>query len=192
LDPTIRGYRLLPVRIEREEKLMSRYNRVRAQVSDVVPVAAQDYWALLLDWPAILDWMRVEGRPVPLVKVELAQGHVVGKLPCTRNCIFDVSKLPPGIVIPEVVPETLLHVDDEARFIYYNMEGLGPFGLRNYLATTEVDELGPQSCRVTCSGRFDLPTAAPAELVKGAIESVYDSIVHDIAATVARRRPTAA
>jgi hypothetical protein len=171
---------------------MSRYNRVHPQVSDVVPVAAEDYWQLLLDWPAILDWMRVEGRPVPLVKVELAPGHMVGKLPCTRNCIFDVSKLPPGIVIPEVVPETLLHVDHEARFLYYNMEGLGPFGLRNYLATTTVDEVDAQSCRVTCSGRFDLPEAAPVDLVKGAIESVYDSIVHDIAATVLNRRQAAA
>ncbi len=167
---------------------MSRYNRVRAQLSDEVAVGAEDYWKLLLDWPAILDWMRVEGRPVPLVKVELKAGHHVGTLPCTRNCIFDVSKLPPGIVIPEVVPETLLHVDPEARFIYYNMEGEGPFGLRNYLATTEVDELGPDRCRVTCSGRFDLPQGAPAELVKAAIESVYDSIVHDIAATAAKRR----
>jgi len=41
---------------------------------------------------------------------------------------------------------------------------------------------------VTCSGRFDLPAAAPADLVKGAIESVYDSIVHDIAITAAKRR----
>jgi hypothetical protein len=112
----------------------------------------------------------------------------VGRLPCTRNCIFDVAKLPPGMVIPEVVPETLLHVDHEARFLYYNMEGEGPFGLRNYLATTEVDDLGPGRCRVTCSGRFDLPEGAPADLVKGAIESVYDSIIHDIAATAARRR----
>jgi len=171
---------------------MSRYNRVRAQVSDVVPVAAEDYWQLLLDWPAILDWMRVEGRPVPLIKVELAPGHALDRLPCTRNCFFDVAKLPPGIVIPEVVPETLLYVDDEARFIYYNMEGLGPFGMRNYLATTEVDEVSPESCRVTCSGRFDLPAAAPVDLVRGAIEAVYDSIVHDIAATAARRRQAVA
>jgi hypothetical protein len=63
--------------------------------------------------------------------------------------------------------------------------------MRNYLATTTVDELSAQSCRVTCSGRFDLPEAAPVELVKGAIESVYDSIVHDIAATVAKRRQSA-
>ena len=166
---------------------MSRYVRVRPALSDEVAVSAEAYWNLLLDWPAILDWMRVEGRPVPLVKVELKPGHRLGMLPCTRNCHFDVSALPPGVVVPEVVPETLLHVDPVARFLYYNMEGEGPFGMRNYLAMTEVDELGPSRCRVTCSGRFDLPEEAPAGMVKGFIESVYDSIVHDIAATVAAR-----
>ena len=165
---------------------MTRYTRVRVNVSDEVPVSASAYWDILLDWPGILKWMRSEGRPVPLVRVDLKPGHIVGKLPCTRNCIFDVSGLPPGVVIPECVPETLLHVDPVARFIYYNMEGEGPFGLRNYLATTEVDELGPEHSRVTCSGRFDVPEGAPVELVKGVIESVYESIVHDIAALVMR------
>jgi hypothetical protein len=163
------------------------FQRVRAHRSDEVDVAAADFWDLLVDWPAILDWMRVEGRPVPLVKVELADGHQVGRLPCTRNCWFDLSELPPGIVIPECVPETLLHADPVARFIYYNMEGEGPFGLRNYLATTEVDELGPNRSRVTCTGRFDVPEGAPAATVKAVIESVYDSIIHDIAATASRR-----
>lgn len=166
---------------------MSGFQRVRAHASDEVDVDAAAFWDLLLDWPAILDWMRVDGRPVPLVKVELADGHQVGRLPCTRNCWFDVSQLPPGVVIPECVPETLLHVDPVARFIYYNMEGEGPFGLRNYLATTEVDELGPKRSRVTCTGRFDVPDGAPAGLVQGVIESVYDSIIHDIAVTAANR-----
>ncbi|HTK64213.1 MAG TPA: SRPBCC family protein [Pseudonocardia sp.] len=166
---------------------MTAFQRVRAHRSDEVDVAAADFWDLLVDWPAILDWMRVEGRPVPLVKVELADGHQVGRLPCTRNCWFDLSELPPGIVIPECVPETLLHADPVARFIYYNMEGEGPFGLRNYLATTEVDELGPNRSRVTCTGRFDVPEGAPAATVKAVIESVYDSIIHDIAATASRR-----
>jgi hypothetical protein len=167
---------------------MTGYQRVRAGLSSEVDAAAADYWDLLLDWPAILSWMRVEGRPVPLVRVELAPGHEVGRLPCTRNCWFDTAQLPPGVAIPECVPETLLHVDPVARFIYYNMEGEGPFGLRNYLATTEVDELGPDLSRVTCAGRFDLPEGAPADLVRQVIESVYDSVVHDIAAAVRSRR----
>src|SRR5436190_19471744 len=97
-----------------------RYTRVQTYASDEVPVSAAEYWALLLDWPAILEWMRQEGRPVPLVRVELEEGHEVGRVPCTRNCYFDTSALPPGVEVPECVPETLLHVDETARFLYYN------------------------------------------------------------------------
>jgi Polyketide cyclase / dehydrase and lipid transport len=163
------------------------YARVQTFASDEVPAAAEDYWELLLDWPAILDWMCEEGMPVPLVRVELEPGHELGKLPCTRNCFFDTSALPPGVEVPECVPETLLHVDPVARFLYYNMEGEGPFGMRNYLAMTEVDDLGEGRSRVTCRGRFDLPEGAPEPMVKGFIEGVYDSIIHDIAATVASK-----
>jgi hypothetical protein len=165
---------------------MTNYQRVKAELSDEVPVSVEAYWKVLLDWPGILKWMRVDGRPVPLSKVELKPGHVLGKLPCTRNCYFDVSGLPPGVVIPECVPETLLHVDPVAHFIYYNMEGEGPFGLRNYLATTTVDSLGPERSRVTCSGRFDLPEGVPADMLKGFIESIYDCIIHDIPALAAK------
>lgn len=165
---------------------MSQFNRVRVQLSDEVPVSAQSFWDMLLDWPGILRWMREEGRPVPLARVELKPGHVLGRTPCTRDCYFDIDQLPPGMAIPELVQETLLHADPVARFIYYNMEGEGPFGLRNYLATTEIDELGPERCRVTCSGRFDLPDGVPVDMIKAFIESIYDSIIHDIAATVTR------
>jgi hypothetical protein len=160
------------------------YSRVQTYLSDEVTADARAYWQLLTDWPAILDWMREEGRPVPLVRVELEPGHQIGRVPCTRNCHFDTSLLPPGVVVPECVPETLLHCDPVARFLYYNMEGEGPFGMRNYLAMTEVDDLGKGRTRVTCRGRFDLPANAPADMVKQFIERVYDSIIHDIATTV--------
>lgn len=170
---------------------MANYQRIRTQHSAEIPVAAADYWKVLLDWAAIPDWMPKENAPVPLVKVELELGHRLGKLPCTRNCYFDTSKLPPGLdpsVLPSCIPETLLHVDEEARLIYYNMEGSGPFGMRNYLATTAVDELGPHRTRVTCAGRFDLPQGAPADLVKGFIEGVYEhGIIHGISALLQRR-----
>ncbi len=76
-------------------------------------------------------------------------------------------------LLPEILQETLLHVDDEARFIYYNIEGVGPFGLRNYLATTEVDELGENETRIICRSRFDAPSDAPVELLKAFIESIH-------------------
>jgi hypothetical protein len=164
---------------------MTQYTRLYPKLSDEVDVSAGDFWALLLDWPAILDWMRVEGRPAPIVAVTLRAGHELGKVPCSRDITFDTATLPG--VIPELITETLLHADPVARVIYYNMEGTGPFGLRNYLATTEIDDLGSGRCRVTCSSRLDLPTEAPADLVKGFIESVYDSIIHDIPATIKTR-----
>jgi Polyketide cyclase / dehydrase and lipid transport len=163
-----------------------KFNRVRTGYSKEVIVAAGDYWNVLLDWQGILKWMPTEGAAVPLVRVELEPGHAAGRLPCTRNCYFDLSALPPGVAIPECVPETLLHVDPVARTIYYNMEGQGPFGMRNYLATTEVDEIGPRLTRVTCSGRFDLPEGAPVDVVRAVIEGVYSSIVNDIPAMIAR------
>jgi Polyketide cyclase / dehydrase and lipid transport len=168
-----------------------KFNRVRAGFSKEVVVAAADYWDVLLDWQGILKWMPAKGSPVPLVRVELEPGHVAGKVPCTRNCYFDTSGLPPGVAIPECVPETLLHIDPVARTIYYNMEGEGPFGMRNYLATTEVDELGPGLTRVTCSGRFDLPEGAPVDVVKSVIEGVYRSIIDDIPALVVRQKKSA-
>jgi hypothetical protein len=170
---------------------MNGYVRVRTFRQKEIPVAARAYWEMLLDWPGIQKWMPKENPPVHLIKVELAQGSSLGKLPCTRNCFLDRSALPPGVpaeAIPECVPETLLYVDESAGFIYYNMEGMGPFGLRNYLATTEVDDLGPNRTRVTCFGRFDVPSGAPAEMIKGYIEGVYEyGIINGISATLQRQ-----
>jgi hypothetical protein len=174
---------------------MANYVRVHTLRSAELPVSAQAYWDMLLDWQGILKWMPQKDAPVPLVKVELRPGHRPDRTPCTRDCYFDTSHLPPGIptgAVPQVVPETLLYVDAETRFIYYNMEGTGPFGMRNYLATTEVDELGTDRSYVTCAGRFDLPAAAPAELVKGFIENIYETgILHGISQAIQRLRKTA-
>src|SRR3546814_20842775 len=81
-----------------------------------------------------------------------------------------------------MVPETLLYFDEEALFIYYNMEGTKrlPFGLRNYLATTTIDVLSPTRSRVTCSGRFDLPADVPRDTVKDFLENVYGGIIYGI------------
>jgi len=168
---------------------MSRYIRMTANVSGEVEADAEAFWNILMDWPAILSWMRAENPPVKLTKVELAPGHRVGQIPCTRLCHVDDSGLPPDLKIPPVSAETLLHADHEARMIYYCIEGEGPFGMRNYLATTEVDEITPGRARITCSGRWDLPTGTPRDLVQSAVKSIYDSIIHDIALTATGRSP---
>jgi Polyketide cyclase / dehydrase and lipid transport len=175
-----------------KEIAMANYQRINTLRSGDLAVVAGDFWRVLLDWDKITDWMPTNPAPVPISHVELAPGHEVGKVPCTRNIYFDVEKLPPEVpkeILPEMVPETLLHFDDEARFIYYNMESAGPlpFGMRNYLATTTVDALDAGHCRVTCSGRFDLPEGVPPEVVKGFIENVYDGIIGGIEAYLLRK-----
>lgn len=171
---------------------MPTYRRMRATKSDEVPVSAEAFWTILRDWPAIKSWMRAENPPVNLIKVELKPGHQVDSLPCCRLCYVDSSGLPAGLSIPEVSAETLLHADPEAFLIYYNIEGEGPFGMRNYLASTVLDPLGPERTRVTCSGRWDMPEGAPADAVKAAVEAIYDSIINDIALTAQGRSPAIA
>src|SRR3546814_13861988 len=99
-----------------------------------------------------MSWIPSDPAPVIMERVELAPGHRLGQVPCTRNIYFDPNKLPPEVprdILPEMVPETLLYFDEEARFIYYNMGGTKrlPFGLRNYLATTKIDLLSPTRTR---------------------------------------------
>ena len=169
---------------------MVAFNRVQTFRSGEVDATAEDYWRILLDWPAIMSWWPTDNPPAPLTKVTIREGHRMGQLPITRDCFFDTSALPPGVdpsVLPDCVPETLLYFDDVARFLYYNMEGVGPFGMRNYLAITEVDDLGGGRARVTCRGRFDLPTEAPVALVQGFIEGVYDAIIAGIGKLAAAR-----
>lgn len=173
---------------------MSAFNRVQTFRSAELDVPAEHFWRELLNWPAIMSWWPKENAPAPLTHVDIREGHELGVLPLTRECYFDASQLPPGIdpaLLPQCVPETLLYVDHTARTLYYNMEGVGPFGLRNYLAFTDVDDLGENRCRVTCRGRFDLPEGAPDALVKGFIEGVYGAILSGIGTLVASRAEAA-
>ena len=96
-----------------------KFIRVRIKITNDASVSAQDYWDVLLDWPGIKKWMPdvADGGPVPLLRSPLKAGHELGRLPCTRHCIFDPSDLPPGITIRECVPETLLPADPVARLI---------------------------------------------------------------------------
>jgi len=57
-------------------------------------------------------------------------------------------------------------------------------GASSGIGKTAATLLAERGARVVLA---DLPDAG-GQVVKGAIESVYDSIVHDIAATAAKRR----
>jgi hypothetical protein len=161
---------------------MTQFVRASAFLSGEVDVSAADFYAMLRDWPAVMKWAAKENPPAPLTDTTLKKGHRVDVLPCTRVCHFDTSK-----GFPPTFEETLLHADDAARRIYYNVEGVAAGGMRNYMATTIVDELGPNRARVTCSSSFDVPDEEAARNVKGFLEAVYDrSVIKGIAAAVKR------
>ncbi len=169
---------------------MSNYLRMRASYSGVIPVCADAYWAKLVNWPNVMDWMPTENPPVQLLKVELAPGSAVGVLPCTRICFQDKRGLPKEAAdaVPDEVLETLIHQDDVAKVIVYILEGQMMFGMRNYFAATEVDFIDDNHCRVTCASRYDLPEEAPAEMIRQWVEAVYErGIVHGIADSIRRQ-----
>jgi hypothetical protein len=153
-----------------------------------VDVSADDFYAMLRDWPAVMKWAAKENPPAPLVDTTLRKGDSVGKLPCTRICHFDTST-----GFPPTFEETLLHADSTARRIYYNVEGVvASTGMRNYMATTFVEEIGPKRARVTCSSNFDVPDEETARNVKAFMEAVYDrSVINGIAGAVKREAAAA-
>ena len=130
---------------------------VRARIFNqgFVDASAESVWAYLTDWAG----ERRQRRPntamgdLALSKISLEGG--IADIPRTRVMDFGAFG---------VVRETLLYQDDVAMHLYYNIEGTGPHGIRNYLATTDVDPVGDNLCQVTITARFDL--AAGQELVK--------------------------
>jgi hypothetical protein len=171
---------------------MTNFVRASAFTQGEVDVSADDFYAMLRDWPAVMKWAAKENPPAPLVDTTLKAGHNVAVLPCTRVCHMDTST-----GFPPTFEETLLHADPAARRIYYNVEGVAAGGMRNYLATTVVDEIGPNRARVTCASTFDVPDEESARNVKVFLEGVYDrSVIKGIAGAVKResisgRRATA-
>jgi len=126
-----------------------RFRRARIFNQDLVFAPAEKAWDILTDWHNT-HRLRTEesgSGPLSVDRVEL-EGEP-DKVPRTRVFYFSDENMP-------VVRETLFLQDDEAMHFYYNIEGTGPAGLRNYLATTDVDPLGDNLCQVTITARFDL------------------------------------
>lgn len=149
---------------------MTNYIRATAFSTGEVPVSADAFWKVLRQWDAVMQWVPGlhEDPPAPVSGCELRPGHSVDVLPCTR-----IVHLESDGSYPPYLEETLLYVDEEAKFVYYNVEGVGVAGMRNYLATTTIDALGPDSCRVTCSSRFDVPEGGPVDMIRDFLQAVY-------------------
>lgn len=151
---------------------MANFKRVSAYASGEVDASADDIWAILRDWGGVMKWVATgPDAPVELTGCEIKDGDSVEALPCTRICYFaPESGFPP-------FPETLIHADPEARRIYYNVEGVVSGGMRNYNATTTVDEVGPDRARITCQSTFDVPGDADPAPVVAFLEGVYNKSV---------------
>src|SRR3546814_1109684 len=129
---------------------MANFKRGSAFASGEVDASADDIWAMLRDWPAVMKWCaKGENAPAPLTDTTLKEGSKVDVLPCTRICHFVLDS-----GFPPTFEETLIHADPEARRIYYNVDGVAAGGMRNYLATTYVDEVGHGRERITCESSF--------------------------------------
>jgi len=149
------------------------YLRVDARKAVEVPVPAQDFWDILIDWGALMDWMPKldENPPAPVSGCEVLAGHSLENLPFTRRV-----HLENGGVGPAYLDETLQHFDAETRRLYYTFGGVGPGGVRNYHATTFVDALDPGRCRVTCACQYDISDDAGTDM-KDFIEEFYDRAI---------------
>jgi len=167
-------------RAMRRSVVVNEFNRGLVTVSTKVSVSPGEFWAVLRDWAAVLDWVLPSGM-VPPSRVFLKEGHHVDVLPCTR--VIEAS--PDQSYSHE---ETLIVSDPEARRIYYTFNGV-PRGMRNYVATTFVDPDGDGGAMVTCSCSFDLPKTASMERMEQSLRETFQvRIAQGIEGAVLARR----
>jgi hypothetical protein len=141
--------------------------RVRVFNQGLVEVSADKAWAYLTDWAGTKRQRRSTG----MGELALAQIKLEGsedQIPRTRVMEFGAFG---------IVRETLLRQDDAAMHIYYNIEGVGPHGIKNYLATTDIDALSETRCQVTITARFDLDSADDLIKAKALIDFAHNQAV---------------
>jgi Polyketide cyclase / dehydrase and lipid transport len=146
---------------------MSKMQRVRIHNQGTVEAPAARAWEWLTDWAGT----RRTRRPADLgeltfAKIELIGEH--GRIPRAREMQFGAFG---------AVRETLLYQNDDAMHLYYNIEGTGPGGVKNYLATTEVDAISSVSSQVTITARFDLDPGVDVAKAKSIIDFAHNSAV---------------
>jgi hypothetical protein len=143
---------------------MANMQRVRISNQGDIQSSAAKVWEWLTDWAGTRRTRRPGAMgELTLAKIELIGVH--GQIPRGRAMEFGSFG---------VVRETLLYQNDEAMHLYYNIEGTGPCGVRNYLATTEVDALSDASSRITINARFDLDPQADILKAKAIIDLAHN------------------
>jgi hypothetical protein len=146
---------------------MTRMQRVRIFNQGVVEAPAGKVWEWLTDWAGTRRIRRpTDMGDLSLAKIELIGEH--GQIPRAREMQFGAFGK---------VRETLLYQNDAAMHLYYNIEGTGPHGVKNYLATTDVDPISPVSSQVTITARFDLDPDADVAKAKAIIDFAHNTAV---------------
>lgn len=148
---------------------MRRYQRARIFNQGLVHAEAGVVWEFFTDWAGTkrgAKGSRGGDSPLAFSKVDLIGRE--DEVPRTR--VFHFTALP-------TVRETLLYQNDDAMHLYYNIEGIGPLGLVNYLATTEVDPLGETLSQVTITARFDVAATEDIVPIKGLINLAHNSVI---------------
>lgn len=135
-----------------------------ASNSGIVDANAGLVWSVLVDWGALMDWYANDAANglVPLLKTEL-EGRP-DSLPLVR-----VMTMPDGTKIREALERR----DETAFRIYYSLPNEGGMeGIRNYWATTFVEEISPMQCRVSCASFFDVVDAQRASEISAFFRDV--------------------
>jgi len=156
---------------------MTQFQRVRVINQQIVDVSAAKAWEWLTDWAGTKRSRRTStSGDLALLKIVLHGDP--DKTPRAREMEFG----PFG-----TIRETLLYQSDEFRHLYYNIEGAGPYGIRNYLATTDIDEISDDSCQITITARFDVPPATDLLKAQALINQAHnDSVIGGIRRYYAR------
>lgn len=149
---------------------MARLQRVRIINQRIIEVSAAQAWAWLIDWA---------GTKRPQPTADSSDSFALGSI----TLIGEPDQIPRSREVDlgpfGVLRETLLHQDDEAMHLYYNIEGVGFFGLRNYLATTDVDEIAPTRCQITITARFDMPSDVDLLKAQAVVNQGHNEVVID-------------
>jgi len=124
----------------------------KISVNEDYAASAADVWQKLSDFGGLAGWM-------PGIKSCEVKGQGIGA----------VRTLAMG---PVKIVEKLESFDDDGRRLSYSLVE-GPMPLKNFLATIEVSETSPSSCRVKWSAAFDLPEGLSKEKIAPGLEGGY-------------------
>jgi len=145
------------------------FRRARIINQDIVRAPAEQVWDVLTDWHNT-HRLRTNEPPGPFSVDRVELDGQPDRTPRTRVFHFKDERM-------GIVRETLLRQDDEALHYYYNIEGIGPAGVRNYLATTDVDPISDSECQVTITARFDLADDMEMLRAKNIINAAHLGVI---------------